>query len=120
MPEMRIAHLACGFDAAHSVTVVQMIGHYAIGNRLGETGPTRLALEFRRRIEQRGVATHAAIRPRFEQAAHCRAMGRLGAFVSRDLVLLDGELRTPLCIGFFNPGGLGSTSDVSYKWGDYP
>src|SRR5262245_57636798 len=100
--QMGVADVASRLDALHAVALVEVVRDDAFLERLREARPTRAAVEFARRVEQRRAAADAVVAARREQPAHLGAEGPLGAFLARDLILLGRELGFPLCVALLD------------------
>lgn len=103
MTQMRVTDAASRFHATHTMAAIHVVSHYARRQGLAEAGPAGAAVELGVGIEQWRIAAHAAIATRLENSAHWRTVRWFGAFVARDAVLLVGELRPPVRVGFLDP-----------------
>ena len=95
MPEVPVADLAGGLDARHAMAVVGVVPDQPGCHRRGEAGPSRMAVVFASRVEQQRPATRAGVAAGFEQAAHRRAVRRLGALAAQHPERLRIERGTP-------------------------
>mgnify|MGYP000028144387 CR=1 FL=1 len=103
MAQVRVAHIAGGLDARHPMARIVVVRDQPGRQRLSEAGPTTLASELARSVEQFGTAAHAPINTGLEQGTHVRAVRRFGAPLSRDAVLLGRQALAPLRVVELEP-----------------
>src|SRR6266404_1975511 len=88
VPEMRIAFAAADFRSFHAERFVCFFGDVAVLDRFGEAGPSRAAVEFVERSEERFAADHIDIDSGFMIVPVFISKRRFGAALLGHAVLL--------------------------------
>src|SRR4029453_18932156 len=96
--EVRIATSARHGRAPHPETQIRTLDDVRLRDRLPEAGPPGVRVELRSRIEERGIATDAAIDSGRFVLVVFAAVWWLCAFVPRHSIRLGRELLTPLLV----------------------
>ena len=89
------------FIAYHAVTGIAAYGYVARLERLPEAGPAAARIELGVSVEQRLIATHAAVDARIMAIPVFTRERRLCAALAAHLVLFRGEFVAPFGVSFF-------------------
>jgi len=104
--EVGVAFCAGDGSADHTEARVAQLGDIFCRNGLPETGPSGAGIEFGSGIEQRVIATDAAVEAFVMQIPVLAGEGHFGVSVPRDVVSVGGELCTPLLRGLHDFGNM--------------
>src|SRR3989344_4744913 len=110
MTQVRAALGAHDLGATHEEFLVIFFSDVFLVRRLIETRPAGAGVELGVGAEQFGAAAYAAVHTVFMTVVVGAGKGTLGAFLTRDVILLRGELLFPLGVGLGNFRFHGGTS----------
>src|SRR6266496_2295462 len=96
---MRIARFATNFSAFHSERGILFFGNFVWRNGLGETGPTRAAVELIKGTKQRFARDNINVNARLVIVPVSIVKWRLRAAFAGDVILIFRQLAFQLGIG---------------------